>query len=315
MNLKSLTRMSLNSSKGQKDKKEKTKPNDGYERYIGYSPDDDKESPYYPPILYIKNESKAEEITLSVQRNAFVLATIENTKTHYMQTGCSTGNITEIFNKLESVTFVNTNDSYRAADILFYGFICEALCRTGIDLNLILADTDALKEFIRASISYCITDFSYFPEHDITDFQADFKITENTPDSEETVIRKFILPNKTLLKRTDSGFSLQVSESKVYTIQPPFLRFLDRKNFNDMEISLIWILFESLGFHVKESIHCSKIDDDFQIPISEFENAQIISPSAIAGELCHVKAWEEYEKELRRIRTIAHEIRKEKGLI
>ncbi len=300
-----LQKLNLNSSgsklpekKTIKENSTKEKLNDDYERYM-----DDWDlygSPYNPPALHITDKSKTVEITLSVQRNAFVQATIEDKISYCRRIGCSTGNITEIFDRVRNIELQDWNDLLYKKSVLFYGFICEALCRAGIPIDPVIADLDMLERFVSESMEFCFHD----TENDCIGKMAKLPSTlkiEQVDFIPEGRGRKFILPNKAIIFLSfDSGFYIKISDSEIYKLRRPFFPNSDYHADADADIAAVWILLESLGFYVDEILYRKDNNVNFQIPLSEFDNAKIITPSAIRGELCFVQAWIDYEEKRRR---------------
>lgn len=312
--LSSLRRLNLGqnetNSKKELAKKEekKVKVNDEYERYMDEW--DSYDPPYNPPALHIIDKSKTVEITLSVQRNAFVQATIEDKISYCRRVGCSTGNITNIFDRVRNIELQDWNDLLYKKSVLFYGFICEALCRAGIPIDPVIADLDMLERFVSESVEFCFHDTENDCIGKMTKLPSTLEI-EQVDFIPEDKGRKFILPNKAIIFLSfDSNFYIKISDSEIYKLRRPFFPYSDYHADADADIAAVWILLESLGFYVDEILYRKDNNVDFQIPLSEFDNAKIITPSAIRGELCHVQAWLDYREKERKNRKIWEEAHK-----
>lgn len=161
------------------------------------------------------------------------------------------------------------------------GAICEALCRAGISLKFITADIYHLSTFINLSLYYyhMTGPFPDDNEADLPELLKWLEVEKASSLPKSDIFGKFILPNKAIIVVTNAQFFIKVSESEVYCMQRPWTD-TPTKYHTETDIAGFWLLLASLEFHIKESLSRLNNENDFNIPLSDYEDARLISPSA-----------------------------------
>jgi len=277
--LRKLQELSLNSYGEEKQEKEKL--NDNIERYISNTPRDQNNK---PPILHIVDSQKSTHIAIGLHENSFIWATIENTDTQSKVSGYSTGNLKESLTNLSSFEFYSEKEFDEMKYLIVYGSICEALCRAGISLKLVTANIYHLSAFINLSLDYYhMTRF--FPDYNgakLAELLYWLEVDKASSLPKSDIFGKFILPNKTIIVVTNERFFIKVSESEVYRMQRPYIDN-DTRYYTETDTVGLWILLASLEFHIKESLSRLNNENEFNIQLSDYEDACLISPSAFKG--------------------------------
>lgn len=280
-----LQKLNLNSS-GSKITREKTirenstkeKLDDGIERYISNTPRDQNNK---PPILHIVDSQKSTHIAIGLHENSFIWATLENTDTQSKVFGYSTGNLKKSLTNLSSFGFYCEKEFDETKCLMVYGAICEALCRAGISLKFITADIYHLSAFINLSLYYyhMTGPFPDDNEADLPELLNWLEVEKASSLPKNDIFGKFILPNKIILVVTNTQFFINVSESEVYCMERPWTDTHTHYH-TETDTAGLWILLASLEFHIKESLSRLNNENDFNIPLSDYEDARLISPSA-----------------------------------